>query len=245
MPESKCQGCGKPFRQVKQSYTVGTKPLATDVEIAPDVIVRVCGSERNNDYYADGGDYAPRVGCLRKAFEKAAVCPACGNERRYGRGAFSKACGTCLEKISRADKEGAPPKRYALNFHLISPSRYPSSARVFGDRTPSDVARELLQTVARVAAASGPRRGPDDLESCHGIDLPKSHYSPSAAAAVELDEHQRDAVVRLGELITEMADAMYMQGRKDGRDLLGRLASGDVSIREFEDRHEAWKDEES
>jgi hypothetical protein len=61
---------------------------------------------------------------------------------------------------------------------------------------------------------------------------------------IELDDEQRAAVEELGAALRGFADTMYYQGRRDGRNLLGGLASGEYSIRDFEEKAKRWTDEE-
>lgn len=249
LSENVCDGCDKQFEMGPNQYSGDKEDIAAEIEIAPDVIVTVCGSTKNNyHYYRHETRYAPRVGCLRKAFEKKNACPGCGDEREGGEGAFSPVCGDCADHIERAKTVlGDRPSMYSLNTSLIA-SHYPASSSYdYGKgQTPSDFADKLLSLIARCAAAKGPRKGPDDdLHGHHGVPLPREGRGGSfGRVAVELDEAQHAAVEELGAAIKTFTDAMYHQGRRDGRDLLGGLASGAVSISDFADKHQSWNEEE-
>lgn len=244
--ESTCDGCGKNFEIDRGSYSKD-KAIAAKIEIAPDVYVRVCGSSKyNSDYWRHDTQYTPKIGCLRKAFEAKNVCPGCGDERERGEGAFSGICGGCMELIDRAKTTlGDRPTTYSLHTDLISSTWPDSSTWTYGkDTTPRDFSKKLLNVIARIAQSTGPRKGPDDYPHGHGVRLPRTRGSDYGDVAIQLDEKQRAAVEELGAAIKAFADAMYNQGRRAGRDLLGGLATGKVSIRDFEEKHKTWSEEE-
>jgi hypothetical protein len=238
-----CEGCGKNFELTKKRYSSGYEDLSAQIEIAPDVFVTVCGSTKNNAYWRHDTEYAPRIGCLRKAYERKALCPGCGTPRGYGEGAFSPVCADCDELIQRAKTTlGDRPTTYSLHVNLVS-SVWPESLGYGNDESPRDFAKNLLDTIARIAQCTGPRKGPDELTSSRGICL-GGGKSSHGQVAVQLDDKQRAAVEALGAAVKTFADAMYRQGRKDGRDLLTGLATGAVSISDFADKHQSWNEEE-
>jgi len=240
-----CEGCGKPF---ERAYGYNTRPIVASVEIAPDVTVNVCGSTHNNAlYYRPMDGYAPKLSCLRKAFETHSACPGCGTEHSRGeRGPYDAVCDNCRDTLIRArDTLGDKPGSYCLDTSLIT-EQYPSdraSECPDGAPTPSQCVDELLDTIVRIAAANGPRHSGRDVE--WGAVLGADHRSAhSGMPRVELDDGQRVAVEELGSAIRKLTQAMYHQGRRAGRNLLGGLATGEYTIREFEERQKYWSDEE-
>jgi hypothetical protein len=238
-----CDGCGKAF-ELDGSSDYDDYIEAT-IEIAPNVIANVCGSTKyNSDYHKHDTRYPPKISCLRKAFETKNVCPGCGEARQSGDGPFGSVCSNCSGLIDRA-KATADDRylTYSLHTNLIS-TVWPDSSVDEGN-APRDAAEKLLDTIARIAQAKGPRKGPDELHDGRGIRLPpKRTNTGGGKVSIQLDESQRKAVEALGAAIKAFAMAMYNQGRRAGRDLLGSLASGQVTIDDFETKHQRWVDEE-
>jgi hypothetical protein len=251
MPKTKpapgvCDGCGKPFEQ-RDGYS-GWRDVSADVEVAPEVQVTVCGSTRYNKfYYAGEFEYAPKLPCLRKAFEAKNVCPGCGEEDT-GRGPYDVVCPDCRDALARSKEiVGDRPSNYCLDVSLIT-EHYPESSphRWPKDKpTPRECADELLDIIVRIAAAQGPRHTGETTTYGFGAVLGTGRTSAhSGMPRIELDDEQRAAVEELGAALRGFADTMYYQGRRDGRNLLGGLASGEYSIRDFEEKAKRWTDEE-
>lgn len=237
-----CDGCGKPFDFDYQAYRRNKDRVAI-ICLAPGVEVRVCGTSKHSSAYWRQVDteYAPKLACLRKAFEARNVCPGCGEPRESGDGPIGPVCSVCAELIKRARTTlGDRPTTYLLHTDLIT-SAYPESRGE--EPKPHELAERVLETIARIAQSTGPREGPDTLPQGCGIRLPESRDN-YGDVSVQLDAKQREAVEKLGAVIKQFTDAMYHQGRRAGRDLLTGLATGDVSIGDFADKHTQWNEEE-
>lgn len=222
-----CDGCGVKLQYINDGPSIYDPPDGVTVEIAPETIATVCSTKRYTLHWkTTESSYNPKLPCIRKAWEKARACPGCGEETNP----FEGLCGGCQDILARARQTvGDKPKNYSLDTSLVS-THYPG-----------DDAHELLSTICDVAAAKGMRRRGVLWGQVLGGKRREAH---SGMPSVELDDDQRVAVEALGAAIKRFADARYHQGRKDGRDLLGQLASGEASISDFEEQHTRWRVEE-
>jgi hypothetical protein len=240
-----CDGCGK----VPEICAVRFK-------VAPGVEVVVCAKPRSGSYGRGHYEYDPRILCLRRAHARANVCAGCGYaySEHYPERAYGAVCSDCRSALERVTTvAGDEPGVYALDWSLIG-SHYPETVRVRKipglAEPPETYSRRVLDLVARVAAASGPRRIGRDVEA--GRDFvqttvlasQRGQSAHTGHVRVELDDGQREAVETLGEAIRQLVDAMYAQGRRDGRDLLGGIARGEYSIGDFTECIEKWESEE-
>lgn len=232
-----CDGCGKALKHINSGEIYGPGPDGVTVEIAPDHVITVCAINRyvSATFHTKDSTSNPKVPCVRRAWEKASVCPGCGTHVGTP---FEGLCDGCATLLTRAKTTLADEARpHCLDRNLVS-SVYPS-----GDA--SKAADALLELIVDVAAATGPRRRRDRGRG-RVLTTDRSRTSGhTGMPTVELDDGQVKAVVALGAAIRKLADAMYAQGRKDGRDLLGTLARGEMSVHDLNERVETWTDREA
>ena len=229
---TQCDGCGKelPVLNTNPKY-YGDPVDGVSVEIAPEVVVNVCATTRYSmRWHSVESVMNPRLPCIRKAWEKARACAGCGEIDFHN--PFEGICDDCTRALARAkDLDADAPRLHSLDTSLIA-SHYP-------DREVP--AAELLKLIADVAAAKGPRSRDGSFGIVLGARRRSAH---SGMPSVELDDDQVKAVEALGAAIKAFADGMYHQGRKDGRNLLGQLMTGESSISDFEETHKRWQEEE-
>ncbi len=239
----KCDGCNAPLQHVDMGPAF-TSPNGVRVQIAPKTTVTVCATMRYSGltFREKESTANPKLPCIRKAWEKAQACPGCGTIVNP----FEGLCSACRDRLSRAQEMlGDRPTNYALDVSLVS-GVYPESLHQNGkELSPRWRADELLTLITRAIASAGPRRM--QLTSGYGRVLGDTGCRATAHGgmpSIELDDGQKAAVQSLGAAIRAFADAMYHQGRRAGRDLLGGIAAGKLSIDDFSERIQRWDAEE-
>ena len=229
-----CDGCGKAFEQ-HRGYNNRKRDVCAKIKIGEHT--KVCGSSRSNRYYsADSYTFGPQMSCLRKAFEKANACPGCGEtdgQHTYRcRSPFSGLCSTCAEQLARANTMLTDElENYSLDETLVT-SFY------------VDGARELLDALTRIAAATGPRRRGQRFGSCLYDSKDRFKRATGGMPSIEMDNGQKEALLEVAGLVKKLVDTAYLKGRRAGRDVLGNLADGTYSIEEFMDRQSRQAEEE-
>lgn len=239
MTTTTCDGCGKTLTRINSGEIYGPGPDGVTVEIAPDHVITVCAVNRfvAMTFRTTESTSNPKMPCLRRAWEKASVCPGCGANDANPFEGLCDACATLLARARTTLADEARP--HCLDRYLVS-SVYPSDDA-------GAAADALLELIVDVAAATGPRRRRDRGRG-RVLTTDRSRASSgghTGMPTVELDDGQAKAVVALGAAIRKLTDAMYAQGRKDGRDLLGTLARGELSVNDFNERVEKWADREA
>ena len=217
--QPKCAGCEETFGKHVRTATI---PCGTGT-------VEVCASERG--YY---GERYPKKTCARRAREKLALCPGCdAPDTEPG-----TLCRECLDRMERyAGIDDTEVQAYYLHNKLIGP--YLGSVWD-DDCNETEPAKELLTLLCRIAAPEGLRRwaegGCPDWAGWGASNrvLGSRGDSPhTGMPVVELDAAQKDAMLHIGAFIERLTKAQHLDGLKDGSGILRRLASGEMSIRDF------------
>ena len=236
---NKCDGCSKELEHVDSHPDYCRSPDGVRVELAPDAKVVVCATSRypNMTFHSVEATVNPRLPCIRKAWEKAHVCPGCGECNHHN--PFEGLCNDCADALARAKETlGDRPAAYCLDTSLVS-SVY------LGRDDKEDVIGTLLDGLTRIASARGPRsRGKDVGWGKTLTGDGKHHKAHTGMLRIELDNDQREALEQVTGQIRALVDTSYLCGRKAGRDLLGNLADGTYSIAEFSDQHARHTKEE-
>lgn len=194
-----------------------------------------------------GYTYDPCPGCKREEHRpKDELCLACRHELERAR--------ELLKDFERKRATGAAVPfilRERVSYYNLGPSRHG-----FGDRL-RDAVRVLLARVTTPASDETPRKDPSKpierrktwspsgreievdyeewpffLASDEGIS--RTYESAGERALVLADPITREAVSELDLAIRETVAEAYKAGKEDGRNILLGLASGDVTIDEFD-----------
>ena len=200
------------------------------VEVAVGVTVDVCrwrGSKLND--------------CARRARQD--VCPGCGrslkDDRAYVSGLSFEAtiaCSRCRTALAKGRAEMSRPAEEARKFSYLDADRIlgPAFYRVSDYYERGKAFARLLARVAggRTEKVEGERH------SSHGYVppyVPGGFNSTHADVAVEVTSDQHEALCGLAELLPGILADVRAAGYAEGEDLLGRLASGKLTIAEYED----------
>lgn len=211
-----CAGCGEPFGKRTRTASI---PCGTGE-------VDVCASDRGYRY-----DRYPKKACVRRAREKLALCPGCdAPDTEPG-----TLCNDCLAKMERYDGiDDSGVRGYYLSDKLVGP--YLGTMHdEDGDRI--EPARDLLVLLCQLAAPLGLRRWADggcpEWASRGVLGASRGDSPHSGMPAVELDDSQKEAMLRVGAFVERLTKAQHLDGLKDGSGVLRQLIDGEMSIKDF------------
>ena len=181
-------------------------------------------------YLCKGIRGRPKQACLEKARE--GKCPGCGAlltgsydiDRSVHAPALCKCCANDV-RLGRAEREKPLGEK---RWYQINTSFIPRSFG-FSENYEDAVAAAILDLTSSARHVDQPIEGEIP-------DLPKSPYDRSVRfPVVELTEQQRDAVLRLAEVFPKLGAAIRRDGKREGEDVLGRLASGKLTVADYEE----------
>lgn len=148
----------------------------------------------------------PKIDCYGKVLWKARACPGCGKSE--GKHALPGIlCQTCLKNLAEGEKQNHAAKVWAERVEV------PVDVRV---RLDMDDESQVKYVSALARAVSG--RGTEEPEVRHRM------------TTAELTDGQRKALAEFDVVVSDMVEAAYETGLKAGRDLLGGLARGEISV---------------
>lgn len=255
----KCFGCGKafPLREKHREDHEGGKKAGTiirsnvhelilaspEMDDRSTVTVSVCGSTR---YYNPHGARYPKADCARRAFEKARICPGCGEGfSREEDGTLSMGstnlgfvCGPCREHL---DKARNLEKQGKLEWYAITDDVVP---HLWRSDDGGEEKEALLECLAKVAAGVGRRvernhRGQSKVlvlevvDPSEGRGLRTYKKAGHVEWAVELTEEQAKVLAGLSKAVHDAIDAAYRKGAREGKSVLMQLARGEETIDGF------------
>lgn len=246
---SKCFGCQKAFPLTSKGdwdvHSVAKLDIVSEISgvIPRDLAlsVFVCGIRSDLYYlYSHSHSHKPKTDCERKARERAAVCPGCGDytdpskRNYYDTGTKpGTLCGNCYELLRRAKAIEAQSegelKRYVIPARVIVP-------HLWGHKeNESDPDWHLATLLARIATGVGKKMNEDDSGE-RLLHEKGSHDSSERGPSVELTPDQAAAFRELGRAIHDVVDAAYRKGAEEGRSVLFSLASGSITIDQLNER---------
>lgn len=207
-----CFGCGGEFPEGAYG---GMRNH--EVVLSPEHCVHVCMTSRG-----------PLKTCVRKAREKASVCPGCGNAGIEP----GDICEACYEAIDAAKKV---PELKDLRRIGIDPRA------VFGSFSSADApaaeeALELTRLLARAVTGPGGEYAPrgNGAGLAFSIADRYSHNPDSDWPVAYMTRPQIDALREFTTRLARVADLNRKVGKAEGHRILVRLAQGDLSLKEFE-----------
>lgn len=210
-----CAGCGKALGHATALIQVGTRK------------VQVCGLNRGGGRWSER---SPKSACAEKARKKAALCPGCDTEG-VSPGTI---CWSCRELIDRYRGGDDAPTGYLLDVQLLGP--YLSAG--WNEEEP---AHDLLVALCQLAAPKGLRRWASGGCPDWAREIVGSTYRPrfgdghTGMPAVELDDDQKQALLRIGELLSQVMKAQRLTGVNEGDSVLWRMARGEMSVSDIND----------
>ena len=213
-PKAVCAGCGEKVTSYCAFIRCGTGE------------VRVCAGRRGSLSYSDP---YPKKSCATKARAKLALCPGCDAENTTP----GRICFDCQELLNRYQGLGDNEvEGYTLDDSLIGP--YLGTCDADGER--QEPARDLLKLLCQIAAPEGLRRWarggfPDWARG----GVLGSASPTSDDPSVELDEGQKEAMVRIGAVLKTFAKQQRLEGFRSGGGVLQQLISGESSISDYND----------
>lgn len=218
----KCAGCNT--RLYAKSYYYQNY---VEGEFAPGRVVRVCRGRGARASFFDA-----KMSCLLAARKKLAICAGCGEDvRNFVARPLCSDCQAAIER-ARAMDASAESKAYAIVTSGLLP--YLPDGR--------DVSKEAADLLAQIAA--GPRRcsvnSDFDFGGTFVEQIRNGPYGSHTTSdpIVEMDARQAKAVSELTKLLYELAKAYEKAGFAEGNDLLGRLAKGDTTVKDYDERVE-------
>lgn len=212
-----CAGCRKPIASASDGVTVALVPGAQSSEER--VLVHIdLGSTRSR----------PRESCLRRARERNPRCQICGIETRPGAYVCRECHEAALRGRARHDDRDLEQVWVACSIGYVH-------------GLDSDARRDLDRAFARAVQGEG-----HWVDSCFDVGMGRyvaidgsQTFGGSVSAstpAVEVHRCQIEPLKRLVGLLREDFDATYAAGVERGRDLLGQLAEGKITVRDFEEK---------
>lgn len=226
-----CAGCGKRRRAGYYARE------AIDIEVAIGKRVVVCAGK------AKGAS----AECVRRAREN--VCPGCGEQNGYVQHVTHAAvCEKCRATFAKGAAEESKPPNEVRRWALIDASRFLGYLRGNDSDSRREIARLLAETTGgRTMRAEG------EESDAHGYVPPCDRRSgdfrdPRPDARCEVTAAQYEALCALATRLGDWIKAARAEGFADGENLLGKLATGEVSIAKYDDeaakRRPARRDEE-
>jgi len=227
-PEPRCAGCN----------ATPVRPRdAVEVELFPGTTVLLChGRERvarRIGVELWHGAASVSAACLRRARERLARCPGCGDEGCPP----ATLCPECRAAIKRSGElEGARGDLawYALDLGAFLP--YLSS---FTGEDPQGLREQVAHLLMQACAAGRySKHLPDEPWTIVGPKRIGSSSMTVSSPAAEMSADQAGALTRLLDLLAPLFALYQSNGEERGRSILHQLLDGKLSTDELDDRTE-------
>lgn len=214
--KTKCAGCDR-----ERADDLYSKELV-EVEVASDLgLVKVCRGRSASE---------PSEKCLAAA--RAGKCPGCGERLSYQSGVSHPAlCMHCKRArgIGQAALDSEATER---KYSLIDGYRF------FGAYAGHDTAKACVKALAKMLGGRTHRDTSEGYSSWGFVPKieTRGFDSQHADAYVETTAAQHEALAEFQRLLGEAGAAIRKEAFKQGDDLLGRLARGEVTPDDYADK---------